>query len=204
MPRIIYGGDAESRWLKVVEIYPIEEYTYIAVPRKTETYGIDDVRQFKKSLTLQRIDNCSVLYYFQEPGVMTDQAQQAMLLLLEELPPGVRVVFLSDSLGKFLPTVISRSLLCQVNLEQGEGGVEIPTGDLASSFKFAAQFAEKEEVKRLLVEIIEQLRPQLRKKKVRDAVGYLRNLYKEISRTNVSPRVVAELAVAVFQRVRLS
>lgn len=204
MPIIICEGKPELRWQKMELLFPSTTYTYYTVQRKGETYGIEDIRQLKKILSLQQHREQCVLYYFLEPGTFTDQAQQAMLLLLEEVPHGVQIVFLANTPTRFLPTILSRCVVTHVQAREETAVLEIPTSDIAESFLFTSHFTDKDEVLLLLKQVIRSFRPFVQRKNVRDAIGFLQGLYKDLQSTTVSPRLIAELTGWVYQRVLAS
>lgn len=61
------------------------------------------------------------IYIIPYADTMNVQAQNAILKTLEEMPPYGMIILLSSNVGKFLPTIISRSFIIRVSSEASLG-----------------------------------------------------------------------------------
>ncbi len=86
-----------------------------ATPAENEPYGIDIVRKIRHFMTLkgghQPHDKISRIVLLPDAGMMTKDAQNALLKLLEEPSAGSMFILTATSERALLPTIVSR---CQV------------------------------------------------------------------------------------------
>jgi DNA polymerase-3 subunit gamma/tau len=71
--------------------------------------GIDDVRALKERVTLPPQDGLVSVYILDEVHMLTSEAFNALLKLLEEPPPHVVFILATTELEKIPPTVVSRA-----------------------------------------------------------------------------------------------
>lgn len=89
---------------------------FFVEPRKTKAVSVDDVRE-------QIIDNMQTKPYMypykvfivNHASAMTPAAQNALLKTIEEPHAFGVFLFVSDNLSAFLPTVLSRAVICKMN-----------------------------------------------------------------------------------------
>ncbi len=79
------------------------------------TLGVDAVRDAKQDMYLSATEFDSKFYIFDEAHLMTAQAQNALLIVLEEPPPKVKILLLCESADALLTTVRSRARLVRMN-----------------------------------------------------------------------------------------
>lgn len=71
--------------------------------------GVDAVRDMRRDVYLSATEFNSKIYIFEEAHTMTPQAQNALLIVLEEPPPDVHFLLLADSAEDLLDTIKSRA-----------------------------------------------------------------------------------------------
>lgn len=72
---------------------------------------IEDVRQLEKFLSVKR-DNLAI--YLADFDKATEEAQMAILKTLEEPKNNIKFYLTASVLGRILPTIISRCVICEV------------------------------------------------------------------------------------------
>ncbi len=99
--RVIHDGNAvDVKWITKAD--------------KT-TIGVDTVREAKHDMYLSATEFDYKFYIFDEAHTMTTQAQNALLIVLEEPPPKVKIILLCESADALLTTVRSRARLVRMN-----------------------------------------------------------------------------------------
>lgn len=85
------------------------DVTFIGLQKDKKSIGIDAVREIKATAYIAPNDLDIKCYIIQDADTMTVQAQNALLKLFEEPPPGVYFILLCTSSASLLPTVRSRA-----------------------------------------------------------------------------------------------
>ncbi len=89
---------------------------YFRRPEDRATIGVDTIRQMKESLWLAPNENEKKIYVVEDADTMTAQAQNALLLSLEEPPPYVIFFLLTENAGALLETIRSRAPVLRMEL----------------------------------------------------------------------------------------
>lgn len=76
-----------------------------------KSWGIDDVKELRKKLTLKPLKSSTKATIMHDADLLTHEAQNALLKVLEEPPPHTIIILAGSSIEAFLPTIISR---CQI------------------------------------------------------------------------------------------
>ncbi|HBJ19467.1 MAG TPA: hypothetical protein DDY70_07025 [Clostridiales bacterium] len=79
------------------------------------TIGVDDVRAFREDMFLSATESAHKVYIIEDFDTATPQAQNALLKVLEEPPPGVVILLLADGCEKILTTIQSRAQLTRMH-----------------------------------------------------------------------------------------
>jgi len=79
-----------------------------------KSWGIEDVRILQKTIFLKPLRGKMKAIIVKEAEQLTIEAQNALLKVLEEPPPGTLLFLLSSSFDALLPTVISRCTIIQL------------------------------------------------------------------------------------------
>jgi len=93
---------------KIAEGY-CPDVILISRPEGRATMGVDTVRSIRESISLVPNDLDLKVYIIEDAHTMTVQAQNALLLTLEEPPPFVLFLLLAEDAGALLETVRSRA-----------------------------------------------------------------------------------------------
>ncbi len=80
------------------------------------TLGVDLVRAAKSDMYLSANEFGSKFYIFEDAHTMTAQAQNALLVALEEPPKSVSIILLAESASALLSTVRSRARLVRTEI----------------------------------------------------------------------------------------
>lgn len=80
-----------------------------------KSLGIDDVRRIQKNVLLSPVECDSKVYIFKNSQNITEQAQNALLKVLEDPPKNVIFIFLCTNHRKLIKTIISRSSVIFLN-----------------------------------------------------------------------------------------
>lgn len=108
---IIIGGTTQKRQerlkrlLAEAKIAPQDTVTIIP---QEEHITINNVREFQKRLLLAPVQSPYTAGIIEDAHLLTVQAQQALLKLLEEPPPRARIFVETESADQLLPTIVSR------------------------------------------------------------------------------------------------
>lgn len=89
---------------------------YFKRPEDRATIGVDTVRQMKENLWIAPNENEKKIYVIAGADMMTPQAQNALLLSLEEPPPFVVFFLLAENAGALLETIRSRAPVLRMEL----------------------------------------------------------------------------------------
>ena len=90
------------------------KFTDITVAKRHKdkaTLGVDIVKALREDMFLSATESERKIYIFDEAECMTDEAQNALLKVLEEPPLGVIIMLLTTECDKILTTIKSRTQL---------------------------------------------------------------------------------------------
>ena len=115
---IIVGNNAQELKNKALEIAKENKISKFDVEIITteKAVGIGDIRNLQKSLFLRPLESDKKAVILESFYGATIEAQNAFLKVLEEPPLSTVILILSTSLDFFLPTVLSRCKI--INLEK--------------------------------------------------------------------------------------
>lgn len=94
------------------------DVTWISREKDHATLGVDSVRFIKNDVALYPNDGNVKVYIIEDAHTMTPQAQNALLLTLEEPPPYVLFLLLSESSQSLLDTVKSRAPILRMRIPE--------------------------------------------------------------------------------------
>ena len=101
--------------------YPDFKYTEQLVRRGPNEGIVDQVRAIIADLQTSPFESDFRFFAFNEAGALNEQSQNALLKTVEEPPPHLVLILVADSLGKILPTILSRCCVVRFNaVERGE------------------------------------------------------------------------------------
>ena len=84
------------------------DVTVLGRNEKAGTIGIDPVRRIRSDMFLSPTEAEEKIYIVEDAHTLTPQAQNALLIVLEEPPPNVRIILLAEGIESLLITVKSR------------------------------------------------------------------------------------------------
>lgn len=87
---------------------------FIRREEKKATIGVDAIRAIRPSLLMTPVNGPVKVYVFEEADLMTPEAQNALLLTLENPPPYALFLLLCESPEQLLPTIRSRAPLLRM------------------------------------------------------------------------------------------
>jgi DNA polymerase III gamma/tau subunit len=82
--------------------------------------GIEDVRNIQKKIFLKPLKGDRKSTILMLKASATVDAQNSMLKLLEEPPPSSLIAIITDNYNSFLPTILSRAKIIELNEKLGE------------------------------------------------------------------------------------
>lgn len=85
--------------------------TSIIIEPKDKSISIDQIRALRLQFSLRNSNNQTRLIFINKGQILTHEAQNALLKILEEPPLGTKFIINTDSSNALLPTVLSRSVL---------------------------------------------------------------------------------------------
>ncbi len=141
------------------------------IDRVYDSFTIDDARELKTAAGLKAVSATNRKIFVLKITGLTNEAQNALLKILEEPPAGTQFFLIVPSLAQLLPTVRSRLSLFAPALPEKGGG---ETAKQAAAFLKLSVAARLEAVKKLMEEIAKE------KKSKQDALDFLEALEYEI------------------------
>lgn len=109
---IIVGGSHDARLGEIerkISEWHILPLDIVELGATDEHIGIFDVREFQKRLLLAPLQSPYTVGTISDANLLTTEAQQALLKLLEEPPPHAYIVLETQAVDELLPTIISRA-----------------------------------------------------------------------------------------------
>ena len=98
-------------------------FTDLKVLKKAKdkaTVGVGEVRDFREDMFLSATESEHKIYVIESAECLTPEAQNALLTVLEEPPPGVTIILLATECDKILTTVKSRVQFVPMTRFSGE------------------------------------------------------------------------------------
>ena len=81
---------------------------YLSKAKDKATIGINELKLFKEDMYLSATESDYKVYVIENAELLTPQAQNALLIVLEEPPKNVVIILLSEQADKLLTTIKSR------------------------------------------------------------------------------------------------
>ncbi len=92
------------------------DISYLSKRDGKATVGVEEVRDFRDDMFLSSTEADFKFYIIEEADLMTREAQNALLKVLEEPPENVYIILLCREADKILTTVKSRAQLIQIEI----------------------------------------------------------------------------------------
>ena len=200
--------------INAIDITIIEKET--ALKQNLNSIGIEEIKNLQKKLFLKPFNSPMKAIILDDAQLLTIEAQNAMLKILEEPPDNTIIILSADSKEPFLPTIISRCKIIELNqnrqkiseketLEFKEFIERLPKMPVSEKFKKAEALAkDKEKALVWIEEIILILREDLLTNNSGQAKYYLNTIksfqktHTLLKSTNVSPRFALETTLLLI------
>lgn len=105
----------EQQSIAPVDITILERET--AVKKNTQSIGIEEIKILQKKLFLKPIKSLTKAVIIEETHLLTTEAQNALLKVLEEPPEHTIIILAGESKEPLLPTIISRCRVIELEKE---------------------------------------------------------------------------------------
>jgi len=110
--------DLVKKLLGLKPDYDLDNYDYFYKVKKTKTnsVSIDDIRDLIKKLSLKSLNNKNInrVCLITDSELMSEEAQNSILKILEEPPKDTVIILLTKSITALKPTIISRSSIIKI------------------------------------------------------------------------------------------
>lgn len=205
-----------QKYCKDLSIDPLDITTIqkdTALKQNINTIGIEEIKNMQKKLFLRPIKSPTKAVILQDAQLLTTQAQNALLKVLEEPPDHTIIILSCRSKESLLPTIISRCQIIDLMDERQKlsdqetkdltqfikNFAKMPVGE---KFKKAESLAKEKEkalawIENIIVILREQVLEQTKKNQpdINSALRSLRSFQKThtlLKTTNVNPRFLLE------------
>lgn len=180
-----------------------------SVKQNTQSIGIEDIKQMQKKVFLKPLKSKQKAVIVDEAQLLTVEAQNALLKVLEEPPAHTLLILSTDTKETLLPTIISR---CQIIALQEETQTlsaqekteletfleELPQWEIGERLKKAEQLAKDKEkainwiAKLILVAREAMLRNNNETLTQWNNIRSFQTLHTTLKTTNINPRFAIE------------
>ncbi len=108
--------DRETRVRLLLSEWKINQFSVVTVePKMDESVGVEDIRRFAHAIRLAPAKGSLQAGIFYDAHFMTTHAQNALLKLLEEPPPSVRIILETAQPDSLITTIHSRCVHIRAN-----------------------------------------------------------------------------------------
>lgn len=177
---------------------------------KTQSIGIDSIKDLHKKIFLKPVNSATKAVILEDAHLLTTEAQNALLKVLEEPPDHTIIILSVDSKESLLPTILSRCKLIELETESlvltdGEKTELEEFIKNLSDMKIGDKLKKAEELskdKDEAIAWIEKLILVVREKMLEDnhsaiqpfshLIKSFQNLHTLLKTTNVNPRLAIE------------
>ncbi len=173
--------------------------------KNASSIGIQDVKKFQEKLYLKPIKSEKKACIIQDAHLLTSEAQNALLKILEEPPADTLIILTTDSLYSLLPTICSRCVIKQFERKKDPNTVEkyqeellkLESFSVSQALEFAEELQEKEKALIWLENMIltAHILLTVKTEDTRKYASYLKKLqetYTIVKTTNTNTRISLE------------
>ncbi|HVA96261.1 MAG TPA: hypothetical protein VND99_01280 [Candidatus Acidoferrales bacterium] len=178
--------------------------------KNTQSIGIEDIKIVQEKIFLKPMRSQTKLIIFEDAQLLTTEAQNALLKVLEEPPAHTHIILGTETREALLPTILSRCQIIELEEEQinlSKKTIDelntfietLPELSIGARLKHAEQLAKDKDK---AIEWIANLILILRKKLLNnysaeapetlDTLKQLQSLHTLLKTTNVNPRFAIE------------
>ncbi|MDD5318426.1 MAG: hypothetical protein PHF79_01200 [Candidatus Pacebacteria bacterium] len=143
-----------------------------------ERFGVDESRELINMSSLRSVAGGPRIFVL-AANVITTEAQNALLKLLEEPALGTYFFILTSSASRLLPTVLSRAVVFPFVVDINKA-TDKNINPVESSFPFSKDFLKSSHAERLAM--VKKITGELEKEKIQksDVSNFIKNIEKEI------------------------
>jgi DNA polymerase-3 subunit delta' len=208
---IIIGKSKEGREEKILKLindskFSLKNNPDLLIIEKIKTkksIGIEEVREIGKFLKILPISHSQKVVIIKESEILTPEAQNSLLKILEEPPEYARIILEAESEVRFLATITSR---CQVitaneNYNDSKNSSKFLEMTLNEKFIWAENTAklEKDEI----IEELNSIFKDIKKSQIKVSTNSLNLLIETIenlSKYNLNTRLALEYLSLNFEK----
>lgn len=180
-----------------------------SIKQNTQSIGIEDIKYMQKKIFLKPIKSEQKAIIIDEAELLTIEAQNALLKILEEPPEHTLLILSTTTKETLLPTILSRCKIVQLEEEQTklsekeQEGLQtfleaLPEMGIGERLKKAETLAKDKDkaiewiTKLILVARETMLQSNLEMKESSTLIKQLQSLHTTLKTTNVNPRFAIE------------
>lgn len=179
-----------------------------SVKQNTQSIGIEDIKQMQKKVFLKPIKSEQKAIIIDEAELLTIEAQNALLKILEEPPAHTFIILSTTTKETLLPTILSRCQIMQLAEETNKISdkektelqtfiQELPKWGIGERLKKAEQLAKDKEkaitwVAKLILVLREKMLQNKNTLSYATLIHNFQTLYTTLKTTNVNPRFAIE------------
>jgi DNA polymerase III delta prime subunit len=175
------------------------------VEKKSNTYGVEDIRELRKVVSLRGQSGRNLVVVFYDGHLLSEIAQNMLLSILESETAENIFVFECQSEEQFLPTIRSRAQLVFVPDSQSEEVQDFKkyVTDLEEIVRFSESVTDKLEMQKVVSAALSWMRNEVRQNSSAFGLETLRELNEvvnEFVHTNVQPRLAIEVILIILYK----
>jgi len=208
---IVTGNNKESREEKILNLINDSKFSLKNNPdlliiekvKNKKSIGIEEVREIGKFLKILPISHTQKIVLIKEANVLTPEAQNSLLKILEEPPEYARIILEAESSEKFLATIISRcqTIISGDTLEKVDKSTNFLEMNLDQRFDWAEKISklEKDEIIEELNLILKEIK-NTSNKPSKESTNLLLEVIDNLTKYNLNSRLALEYLSLNFEK----
>jgi len=179
------------------------DFLLITLLKDKKSIGIEEVREIGKFLKILPISHTQKIVLIKEANVLTPEAQNSLLKILEEPPEYARIILEAESSEKFLATIISRcqTIISGDTLEKVDKSTNFLEMNLDQRFDWAEKISklEKDEIIEELNLILKEIK-NTSNKPSKESTNLLLEVIDNLTKYNLNSRLALEYLSLNFEK----
>ncbi len=208
---IVIGNNKEGREEKILNLINDSKFSLKNNPdfliiekiKNKKSIGIEEVREIGKFLKILPISHTQKIVLIKEANVLTPEAQNSLLKILEEPPEYARIILEAESSEKFLATILSRcqTITSDETLEKVDKTTDFLSMNLDQKFDWAEKTSklEKDEIIEELNLILKEIKSTSNKPS-KESTNLLLEVIDNLSKYNLNTRLALEYLSLNFEK----
>jgi DNA polymerase III delta prime subunit len=208
---IVIGNNKEGREEKILNLINDSKFSLKNNPdfliiekiKNKKSIGIEEVREIGKFLKILPISHTQKIVLIKEANVLTPEAQNSLLKILEEPPEYARIILEAESSEKFLTTILSRcqTITSDETLEKVDKTTDFLSMNLDQKFDWAEKTSklEKDEIIEELNLILKEIKSTSNKPS-KESTNLLLEVIDNLSKYNLNTRLALEYLSLNFEK----